>query len=109
MPITITKILDAQRIDVFRREILHEPERSTSRFVENEDNVLLRVSTYDQENLQIVMTEVLRPSLLNLTYHCKTVRHPELTKSSKNGAAAPCEGLIYVVMGIRRARKLGRG
>lgn len=76
MPITVTEILDAQRIDALCKQILYGPDRGTRRFVETEQGVLRMVSPNYEENLQIVMPEVLHPRLHNITHHCKTAGNP---------------------------------
>lgn len=69
MPITVTEILDVQRIDEFCKEIMSRKDHGTSRLVENEYAALRKVSPDEDENLQLVLPEVLRPRLVNLTHH----------------------------------------
>lgn len=77
MTINVTKIPYAQRVDGFCKENPSKQDHRTSGLVETEDGVLLRVSTDDEENLQILTLKLLRPRLLKLTHPFKTARHPE--------------------------------
>lgn len=69
VPIKMTEILDAQRVDDFCEEILARKDRGTSWIVETEDGVLRRAHPDNEGDLQIVMPKVLRPRLLNITHH----------------------------------------
>lgn len=76
MPVTVAEILDEQGIDEFCKEIISGKGCGTSGFVENEDGVLRRVSLDNEENLQSLIPEVLRPKFPNLTHHSKSAEHP---------------------------------
>lgn len=90
VPITTTEILDLQRMDGLFKEIISNKYHDKSRFVETKDGELSRVPPGDVENLQIEMPEVLRPMLLNLTHHWKTVGHPR-----QNGIYATLKNPFY--------------
>lgn len=89
--IAIREILDAQKTDPLRREILSGQESRTGPFIETDDGLLRRLPPQEKASQQIVVPDVFRPRLRNLSRHTAVRSQPgpkkiyELLKKSFRG------------------------
>lgn len=74
--ISIQEVLDARKVAKFSNEILSGIRRETGRFIETDDRFLRRIPPGGVDDLQIVVSETLRPPLLNLAHNSKIAGHP---------------------------------